>query len=170
MRRSPRAILLAYLVVSVGCAPTAVQTAEPVRYVHSVVSPPTAANSSASSIPSAFPSSSPADSLSVTVSGPATVPQASTVRFTATVANGTAQRYYFWWFAAACTRGADCAPSSYVPVAEGEGKSEVSLPFDADHQEKDLVVQVAEIDGRGRTGSSPEFTVAGPARRPGGGG
>jgi hypothetical protein len=166
MRRSLRAVLLAYFVASAGCAPAAVQTAEPVHYIHSVVLPPAAASSS----PSSILSSSPADSLSVIVSGPTTVPQASTVRFTATVSNGTAQRYYYWWFAAACTRGAGCASSSYLPVAEGEGRSEVDLPFEAEHQEKDLVVQAAEIDGRGRTGSSPEYMVAGPARRRGGSG
>jgi hypothetical protein len=114
--------------------------------------------------------SSPSDTLTVIVHGPVAVHEASTVRFTATVANGTAQRYYFWWFAAACARSGGCAPSSYVAIAEGEGKSDVSLSFGADHQEKDLVVQVAEIDGRGRTGSSAEFMVEGPARHLGGGG
>jgi hypothetical protein len=156
MRRSPRSVLWAYVVVTLGCTTNAVHAPEP-RMPADVVSL-TAASSSLS------------DSLSVTVHGPAAVRQASTVRFTATVANGTAQRYYFWWFAAACARGAGCAPSSYLAIAEGEGRAEVGLPFGAEHQEKDLVVQVAEIDGRGRTGSSPEFMVEGPARRFGGGG
>jgi hypothetical protein len=103
----------------------------------------------------------------VTVHGPTAVHQASTVRFTASVANGSAKRYYFWWFAAACANSAGCAPSSYLPMADGEGKDEVSLSFGAELRERDLVVQVAEIDGRGRTGSSPEFIVDGPARHVG---
>jgi hypothetical protein len=142
------------MVTAAGCStPGVVRAPEPALRVPADVVPVTAA------------SSSPSDTLSVAVHGPAAVRQASTVRFTATVSNGTAQRYYFWWFAAACAGSGGCAPSSYVAIAEGEGKSDISLSFGVDHQEKDLVVQVAEIDGRGRTGSSPEFMVEGPARR-----
>jgi hypothetical protein len=159
MRSSRRSLLWACLVATAGCStPGVVRAPEPAPRVPADVAPVTAA------------SSSPSDTLSVAVHGPVAVHQASTVRFTATVANGSAQRYYFWWFAAVCARSGGCAPTSYVAIAEGEGKSDISLSFGADHQEKDLVVQVAEIDGRGRTGSSPEFMVEGPARRLGGGG
>jgi hypothetical protein len=154
MRRSPRPLRWAFMVAAAGCStPGVVRTPEPAPRVPAAV------------VAVAAVSPGPSDTLSVTVHGPAAVHQASTVRFTVTVANGTAQRYYYWWFAAACARSGGCAPSSYVAVAEGEGKSDISLSFGAEHQEKDLVVQVAEIDGLGRTGSSPEFMVEGPARR-----
>jgi len=39
MRRSPRAVLFAYIVVSVGCVPAARPTPEPVRYVSGDVMP-----------------------------------------------------------------------------------------------------------------------------------
>jgi hypothetical protein len=168
MRRSPRALLWAYVVVSVGCTPSAVQTPEPVRYLSADITPVSVAAARRGVADTS--SHGDSDTLSVKVAGPTAVHQASTVRFTAAVTNGTAQRYYYWWFAAACARSAGCNPSFYVPVGEGEGKSEISLSFIAEHQERDLVVQVAELDGRGRTGSSPEFIVAGPARRPGGNG
>jgi hypothetical protein len=156
MRRSPRSLLWAYIVVTIGC------TSSPVRTSESEGPAPVVLLSAASS--------EAADTLSVVVHGPAKVHQASTARYSATVLNGSARRYYYWWFVAACARGAGCSPSSYVALDEGEGRSEVSLPFSAEHAEKDLVVQVAEIDGRGRTGSSPEYPVEGPARRIGGGG
>jgi hypothetical protein len=163
MRRSPRAVLWAYVVVSVGCTPAAVRTPEPVRYVSAdIISVPVA---SASRRMADTSNRGEPDTLSVKVAGPTAVHEASTVRFTATVTNGTAQRYYYWWFAAACARSAGCNPSFYLPVGEGEGKNEISVSFIAEHRERDLVVQVAELDGRGRMGSSPEFIVAGPATR-----
>jgi hypothetical protein len=154
---------LAYIVVSVGCVPAARPTPEPVRYVSGDVMPVAVTVVSRSVADTA--NRGDADTLSVRISGPTAVREASTVRFTATVPNGSAQRYYYRWFAAACARNGGCNPSFYVPVGEGEGKSEISLSFIPEHQERDLVVQVEELDGRGRTGSSPEFIVAGPARR-----
>ncbi len=114
----------------------------------------------------------PVDTLSVGVSGPATVRGAGTAQYAATVRNGrtTTTRYYYWWFVASCARGTGCAPTSYRALAEGEGRDTVSVTFHSVHAEKDLIVQVAEIDGRGRTGSSTEFVVEGPARRTLGGG
>ena len=165
MRRSPRAVLWAFIVVSVGCTSTPAPTPEPVRYLPADIAPVANAVPSRGGPDTARPAE--ADTLSVRISGPTAVHEASLARFTASVPNGTAQRYYYWWFAAACARAAGCNPSFYVPVGEGEGKSEISLSFIAEHLERDLVVQVAELDGRGRTGSSPEFVVAGPARRHG---
>lgn len=116
--------------------------------------------------------SEPSDTLSVSVSGPAKVSTASVAQYSATVHNGrtTTIRYYYWWFVAACTKGGGCAPTSYIALADGEGRSSVNVPFGSESAEKDIVVQVAEIDGQGRTGSSPEFAVEGPARRSLGGG
>ena len=164
MRRSAHALLWAYIVVSVGCTPTATPTPEPVRYLPADLPPVAMAGPRRGGPDTAKPVE--AETLSVKITGPTAVHEASTVRFTASVPNGTAQRYYYWWFAAACARAAGCNPSFYVPVGEGEGKNEISLSFIAEHLERDLVVQVAELDGRGRTGSSPEFVIAGPARRP----
>lgn len=114
----------------------------------------------------------PTDTLSVSVSGPAAVRSTGTARYAATVRNGrtTTTRYYYWWFIAACARGPGCARTSYQALAEGEGRDTVTVSFGMLNAEKDLVVQVAEIDGRGRTGSSTEYVVEGPARRPLGGG
>jgi hypothetical protein len=163
MRRSPRAMLWAYIVVSVGCTPAARPTPEPVRYMLADV-PPVAVTVNGRGVTDTARRAD-VDSLSVRITGPTTVHEASTVRFTATVTTGSAQRYYYWWFAAACARATGCNPSFYVPVGEGEGKSEISLAFIAEHHERDLVVQVAELDGGRRTGSSAEFVVVGPARR-----
>jgi hypothetical protein len=162
MRRAPRAVVFASIVVSVGCTPRARPTPGPVRYVSTEVAPGGVAVVLRGV---ADTTNSEGDTLSVRITGPTVVSQASTVRFTATVPNGTAQRYYYRWFAAACARNGGCNPSFYVPVGEGEGKSEISLSFIAEHQERNLVVQVEELDGRGRIGSSAEFLVAGPARR-----
>jgi len=41
----------------------------------------------------------------------------------------------------------------------------VTLPMGAVNAERNLVVQVAELDGAARTGSSPMFVVAGPAQK-----
>ena len=109
------------------------------------------------------------DTLSVKVDGPAVVRVASSVRFTATVLNGAAVHHYYWWFVANCSTRGGCAPSSYVPIDEGEDMTSVSVPFGRENAEKDVVVQVAEIDGRGRTGSSVEFPVMGPTQRQGDG-
>lgn len=162
MGRSPRAVLWAYIVVSVGCTPAS-QAPEPVRYVSRDIAPVVWVPTSRDVVDTATRAG--AESLSVKITGPTAVHQASMVRFVATVTNGTAQRYYYWWFAAGCARAVECSSSSYVPVGEGEGKNEMSLSFVAEHQERDIVVQVMELDGRERSGSSAEFVVAGPARR-----
>ena len=114
----------------------------------------------------------PADTLSVRISGPSALRTAGSARYSATVRNGatTTTRYYYWWFVASCAKGTGCAPTSYRALAEGEGRDTVTVTFGGHHAEQDLVVQVAEIDGRGRTGSSTEYVVEGPARRPLGGG
>jgi hypothetical protein len=165
MQRAPRAVLWAYVVVSVGCTSVASQAPEPVRYVSTDLAPATRVRTSRDVVETAIEVE--ADSLAVKIMGPTAVQQPSTVRFSATVTNGTAQRYYYWWFAAACARSEGCSPSSYLPVGEGEGKNELTLTFVAEHRERDIVVQVVELDGRERAGSSAEFVVAGPARRPG---
>jgi hypothetical protein len=105
------------------------------------------------------------DTLAVRIQGPSALTAPGTGQFTATVGNGRANRYYYWWFVASCARGAGCTPSSYHLAAEGEGQSSLEVPFGAQHAEKDLVVQVAEIDGDGQTGSSGQFAVTGPALR-----
>jgi len=114
----------------------------------------------------ALASSAMADTLAVVVRGPAAVPGPALVPYRATLENGApASRYYFWWFAATCARRAGCAPTSYVLVAEGEGRDSLTLPVPPGSAERNLVVQVAELEGRRRTGSSPMFSVSGPVRR-----
>ena len=91
---------------------------------------------------------------------------AGAAEFTVAVENGSALRHYYWWFVASCAKGAGCAPSSYQLLAEGEDRTAVGVPFGAMNAEKDIVVQVAEIDGDGQTGSSAQFAVTGPSPRP----
>lgn len=111
-------------------------------------------------------SAAAAETLAIVVRGPAQVRAASMAGFRAAVGNGVNDsRYYFWWFAANCARRVGCAPSSYSLVAEGLGRDSLELPVGTSSAEKDLVVQVAEVDGTRRTGSSPMFVVAGPAQR-----
>jgi hypothetical protein len=114
----------------------------------------------------------PTDTLSVHVRGPSAVRSPGPARYTATVRNGstTTTRYYYWWFVASCVKRNGCAPTSYQALAEGEGRDTVTVSFSDLSAERDLVVQVAEIDGRGRTGSSTEYLVDGPPRRALGGG
>ncbi len=155
MQKMLRWILSSYVVVLGACTPSAVATPEPI-----VLAP---------IVKFGEAGIGPEDSLSVAVHGPAAVPSAATVRFTASVANSKARRHYYWWFAASCAKGSGCAPSSYLPLEEGEGRSSVDIAFGKEALEKDVVVQVAEIDGKGRTGSSLEYSVEGPSRRLGGG-
>ena len=113
-------------------------------------------------------SSAAGDTLAVSVQGPTDVPSPSVVPYRAALGNvASGSRYYFWWFAANCARRTVCAPTSYVLVAEGEGRDSVTVTMPPGSAERNVVVQVAELDGRGRTGSSPMFSVNGPARRPG---
>lgn len=110
-----------------------------------------------------------ADTLSVQVSGPSSLRATSSITFRATVVNATAKHHYYWWFVASCATRGGCAPTSYVPVGDGLDMTTVTIPFGAESSEKDIVVQAAEIDGDGRTGSSVEFVVIGPGRRLGDG-
>jgi hypothetical protein len=112
-----------------------------------------------------YASSAAAETLAIAVHGPSQVRTASTAGFRATVGNGMSDsHFYFWWFAANCARRVGCTPSSYALVAEGAGRDSVALALAGNSAERDLVVQVAELDGAHRTGSSPMFVVAGPAQ------
>lgn len=156
MRSIVRVTLLSYVVVT-ACTPSAVPTPGPQHFV------------AVREVRLGTARSGDADTLSVRVSGPIAVRTTSSVRFTATVANGRGPHYYYWWFVANCATRGSCAPSSYVLIGEGEEMTSVSVPFGAESAEKDVVVQVAEIDGRGRTGSSVEFAVMGLSQRQGDG-
>jgi hypothetical protein len=111
-------------------------------------------------------SAAAAETLAVSVRGPAEVRMAGSPSYRASVANrSNGSRYYDWWFAANCARRLGCAPSSYTLVAEGVERDSVALPVGARNAERNLVVQVAELDGPARTGSSPMFAIAGPAAK-----
>jgi len=109
-------------------------------------------------------SSAAAETLAVSVRGPSTLQSAAAPSYQAAVGNGSGSHYYYWWFAATCARRIGCAPSSYALVAEGLDRDSVTLAVGTSSAERNLVVQVAEIDGSGRTGSSPMFVVTGPAQ------
>lgn len=153
MSRTIRWTLSSYVVVLAACAPARMS--------------PT----SAGALPIQFrlveAAMAPTDTLSVQVDGPSVVRTAHSARYTASVRNGrtVTTRYYYWWFIASCAKGTGCAATSYRALAEGEGRDTVTVTFGSQHAEQDLIVQVAEMDGRGRTGSSTEFVVEGPARR-----
>jgi hypothetical protein len=158
MSRTLRWTLSSYIVVLVGCAPAR-------------IAPPTGQMVLAD-FRLVEAATGPTDSLSIQVDGPSAVRSAGPARYAATVRNGstTTTRYYYWWFVASCAKGTGCARTSYKALAEGEGRDTVTLTFGVQHAEKDLVVQVVELDGSGRTGSSTEFVVEGPARPALGGG
>lgn len=155
MQKLLRWILSSYAVVLGACAPAAMGTPGPAPLARAVEFDRAGTE--------------PRDTLSVTIRGPLAVPAATTVQYSASVGNSSARRHYYWWFVASCAKGSGCAPSSYTPLNEGEGLTSVSVPFAKESIEKDIVVQVAEIDGDGRTGSSLEYAVEGPGRRLGGG-
>lgn len=180
MKGTVRLALSSYIAVIIGCAPAlALQEPgiAPARLVSlsstSIERPghssgahvvPAVQREEAVRLPRA--STDAADTLAVNVLGPAEVRSAAAPSYRAAVANGNdGSRYYYWWFAANCARRIGCAPSSYTLVAEGLGRDSVTLPVGAENAEKNLVVQVAELDGNGRTGSSPMFVVTGPAQR-----
>lgn len=179
MKGTVRLALSSYIAVVVGCAPAfAFQEPgiAPARLVSlsasamehpaapAAIRAPTHAVSTATvELPHA--SAAAWDTLAVSVRGPAAVSSATTPSYRAAVANGnTGARYYYWWFAANCARRIGCAPSSYSLVAEGLARDSITLPVSATNAERNLVVQVAELDGFGRTGSSPMFVVTGPAQ------
>jgi hypothetical protein len=180
MKGTVRLALSSYIAVVVGCAPAfAIQepgiaparlvslssaSIERPRHANAARVPSAATREGAVRLPRA--SSAAADTLAVSVLGPAEVRFAAAPSYRAAVANGSdGSRYYYWWFAANCARRIGCAPSSYTLVAEGLGRDSVTLPVGATNAERNLVVQVAELDGNGRTGSSPMFVVTGPAQR-----
>lgn len=176
MKGKVRLALSSYIAVVVGCSP-ALALQEPAmaparlvamssvpleRGIPAAPAPSHAAKAATVMLPHA--SAAAADTLAVSVMGPAQVRAAAMPSYRAAVANGASgSRYYFWWFAANCARRMGCAPSSYTLVAEGVGRDSVALPVGVQNAERNLVVQVAELDGSGRTGSSPMFTVSGPA-------
>ncbi|HEY2067616.1 MAG TPA: hypothetical protein VGG84_16800 [Gemmatimonadaceae bacterium] len=154
--RSAVRLVLSSVVVITACTPPAVSTPGPhFVEVHEVVLGTARAGD--------------ADTLSVKIDGPTAVRAASSVRFTATVVNKSDDHHYYWWFVANCATRGGCAPSSYVLVGEGQDMTSLTLRFRAENAEQDVVVQVAEIEGRGRTGSSVEFPVMGPSQRQGDG-
>ena len=178
MKGMVRLALSSYIAVVVGCAPAlalqepsiaparlvAVNSLSMERPALPSAAPAHAAASPAVRLPRA--SAAAADTLAVIVAGPTDVRSVGSPSYRATVARGgSASRYYFWWFAANCARRVGCAPTSYSLVAEGPGRDSVTLPMGAVNAERNLVVQVAELDGAARTGSSPMFVVAGPAQK-----
>ena len=166
MRSTVRLILSSYVVVVAGCStaisgapggsPGVMQQGTPARAMAPAPVRFSRARVGAS------------DTLSVRIQGPAAVKSPGAGQFTAAVENGQGRRYYYWWFVAACAKGSGCVPSSYHLAAEGEDRTTLEVPFGATHAEKDIVVQVAELDGDGQTGSSAQFAVLGPAPRNGG--
>lgn len=179
MKGTVRLALSSYIAVVVGCSPAfAFQEPgiAPARLVAlsstpvergalpSVASAPSHEAKAAVRLPHA--NAAAAETLAVVLAGPTDLRSAATASYRAAVANGArGSRYYFWWFAANCARRIGCAPSSYALVAEGLGRDSVILPVTAANAERNLVVQVAELDGSARTGSSPMFVVSGPAQR-----
>lgn len=178
MKAKVHLALSSYIAVVVGCAPAlalqepsiaparlvAVNSASVERATLSAPAPSHDASASSVRLPHA--SAAASETLAVSVLGPAQVRSAGAPSYRASVANGTTgSRYYYWWFAANCARRIGCAPSSYTLVAEGLGRDSVSLPMKSTNAERDLVVQVAEVDGTGRTGSSQMFAITGPASK-----
>lgn len=174
-----RLALSSYLMVMVASAPALAQQESGLATTRvSMIDPamaaqPTAApalswsdrTGSSSRIRLPRASAAAAETLAVVVHGPSRV-AVGTAAFRAAVGNGAGDsRYYFWWFAASCARRVGCAPTSYTLVAEGLGRDSVALAVGANTAERNLVVQVAELDGSYRTGSSPMFVVDGPAQR-----
>jgi hypothetical protein len=166
MRSKVRLVLSSYVVVVAGCSSATKAAPAPAGYSGEVVQQGTLARERAAApIRFARARVGASDTLAVRIQGPASVRVAGEAQFTAAVENGKAGRYYYWWFVASCAKGAGCTPSSYRLVAEGEDRTAVGVPFGALHAEKDIVVQVAEIDGDGQTGSSAQFAVTGPSPR-----
>jgi hypothetical protein len=169
MRSTVRLALSSYVVVIAGCSTVRMGQPAPVGAGGTVIQQGSPSRAlAAAPIRFARARATLTDTLSVRVQGPTAVTMAGPVQFAAAVENGRAQRYYYWWFVAACAKGAGCAPSSYHLAAEGEDQTTLAVPFGMANAEKDIVVQVAEIDGDGLTGSSAQFAVTGPAPRNGG--
>ena len=167
MRSKVRLALSSYFVVIAGCSNAPAPSPAPAPSLGGVMQQggPTAGLAPTKSRKFARARSGAADTLSVGIYGPASVKLAGDVPFSAAIQNGGTRRYYYWWFVASCAQGVGCAPSSYRLLAEGEERTTVDVPFGANHAEQDIVVQVAEIDGDGQTGSSAQLAVPGPAPR-----
>jgi len=163
MRSTVRLVVSSYLVVTAGCSSATAGSASPSGNVVQQGGPVRAL----APAPVRFgrARANMIDTLTVRIQGPAAVPAAGSAQFTASVENGRARRYYYWWFVASCAKSKGCVPSSYHLLAEGEDRTSVGVSFAATSAEKDLVVQVAEIDGDGQTGSSAQLAVAGPSPR-----
>ena len=168
MKGSFRLALSSYIVVAAGCTPSGLSTPEPLALRYRAPSGASASAVRAVRLPMA--ESAPGETLSIRVDGPSEVRAATAARFSASVSNGAeGSHYYYWWFVASCAKRGGCSPSSYTLLAQGLDESSANVAFGASNAERDVVVQVAEIDGKRRTGSSAEFPVMGPARRLGGG-
>jgi hypothetical protein len=165
MRSTVRLVVSSYLVVTTGCSSATAGSHSPATTGGVVQQGGPARALAAAPIRFGRARANMTDTLSVRLQGPAAVPAAGTAQFTASIENGRAGRYYYWWFVASCAKGAGCVPSSYHLLAEGEDRTSVGVSFAANHAEKDLVVQVAEIEGDGLTGSSAQLAVAGPSPR-----
>ena len=162
MRSKVRLVVSSYVVVLAGCSHAAGGSRAPIAYRGDVVQQGGPMDATPAPVRLSRARFGDGDTLSVRVAGPSTVSSAGVVQFRAAVENGSARRHYYWWFVASCAKTKGCAPSSYRLVAEGEGRTDVGVPFADTHAERDIVVQVAEIDGDGQTGSSAQFVVAGP--------
>ena len=166
MRSTVRVVLSSYVVVLAGCSSALSGAPSPTAQAGGVIQQGSAAKALAPA-PIRFgrARATASDTLSVQIQGPAAVTTPGAAQFTADVRNGRAARYYYWWFVASCAKGAGCTPSSYHLAAEGPDRATLEVPFGAQHAERDIVVQVAEIDGDGLTGSSGQLAVMGPAPR-----
>ena len=162
MRSKVRLVVTSFVVVLAGCSHAGGGTQAPAAYRGEVVQQGGPLETAPAPVRLGRARISDSDTLSVQISGPAAVASAGVIQFTAAVQNGSATRHYYWWFVASCAKTAGCAPSSYRLLAEGEGRTAVGVPFADTHAERDIVVQVAEIDGNGQTGSSAQLAVAGP--------
>lgn len=100
---------------------------------------------------SASASTAPTDSLHVSIGGRISVSTPSTQRYSASISNGSATRYYYQWFTLDCL--SYCSTSPLTPFAEGEGLSSVYIDFASTNDQKDISVHISEIDGNGRAGS-----------------
>ena len=157
MKGMIRLALSSYIVIVAACTPGAVATPEPEM-------------APVQEVQLSVAESAPGETLNVSIRGPAAVRAATTAQYVASASNGaTSSHHYYWWFIASCGKRNGCSPSSYTLLAEGLDQDTVSIRFGAASAEKDLVVQVAEIDGKRRTGSSVEFPIVGPSQRLGGG-
>lgn len=165
MRSTVRVVLSSYIVVVAGCSSALSGSPSPAAQGGVVQQGGPARSLTPAPIRFARARATASDTLSIQLQGPTMVKEPGAGQYRAEVRNGRAGRYYYWWFVAACAKGAGCTPSSYHLAAEGEDRTSLEVPFGPQHAEKDIIVQVAEIDGDGLTGSSAQLAVTGPAPR-----